>query len=78
MAQFLATSKYSFLIQNLKTSPGVRTTSYSIGNGDLPPRVKRMEREAHHSPPSSTSLLAFVTRTAINLHFYTILLEVLN
>jgi len=78
MAQFLATSKYSLLFQNVKTRSEVQTTSYSIGNRELSPQVERAGREADNSPPSSTSQLAFMTRTAINLHIYVIVLEVLN
>ena len=78
IAQFLATSKYPLLLQNVKTRSGVQTTSYSMGNGELSPPVKRAGREADHSPPPPTSQLAFMTRTEINLHFYVIVLEVLN
>jgi hypothetical protein len=39
---------------NVQTLCGAHQTSYQMGTGGDFPRVKRPEREAEHSPPSST------------------------
>jgi hypothetical protein len=44
------------VLQIVQAGSGVHTTSYPMGNGALSPGIKRPEREADHSPPTSAEV----------------------
>jgi hypothetical protein len=45
-----------FLLHSFQTGPEVHPVSCLVGSGDLSPGVKRMGREADHSPPPSVEV----------------------
>jgi hypothetical protein len=54
-----------------RTALGARPASYPMGTGDLSPGIKRPEREADHSSPSSAEVKnasSYTSTTPIRLH----------
>jgi hypothetical protein len=48
------------LLHIVQTGSGVHPTSYKMGTGGSFPGVKRQEREADHSPPTSAKVPPYV------------------
>jgi hypothetical protein len=59
------------LLHIVQTGSGVQPTSYKMGTRGSFPEVKRQEREADHSPPTSAEVKKIWTYTStppIRLH----------
>lgn len=60
-----------FLLQSFHTDWGLQPASYSIGIGGLIPWVKRPDREADRSPPSSSNSKVKIEWNYTFIHPYT-------
>jgi hypothetical protein len=67
--EFRQGKKFS-LLHIVKTGSGVHPTSYKIGTGGSFPGVKRQERDADHSPPSSAEVKKMWSYTSIPLYVF--------
>jgi hypothetical protein len=58
------------LSHHIQTGSGAHLASYPMGNGILSPGVKRMGREADHSPPSSAEIKKEWSYISTPLHVF--------
>jgi hypothetical protein len=53
---FRQRASHFLFFQNVQSGDGAHLASYTMGTRDCLPAVKQVEREAHHSPPSSAAV----------------------